>query len=155
MLLEESLAKNEPEVSVELSDSEKSYNMLPKVVKFSDQIEKPKMELPPYQSEQPVDKKPDQVKITSHDEDDLKASKVIDNSNGKLNELESKAKKDDDDLGKDEHKMWEREAEQEEKSEFSENGGTSPTKQQNQKKKKPLFHKFGSLLKKKNTSSQK
>ncbi|KAK6787839.1 hypothetical protein RDI58_016364 [Solanum bulbocastanum] len=155
MLLEESLPKNEPEENVELSDREKDYNMLPKVVKFSDQIETPKMELPPYQSEQSVDEKPDPVKITSHDEDDLKASKVIDNSNGKLNELESKAKKGDDDLAKDEHKMWEREAEQEEKSEFSENGGTSPTKQQNQKKKKPLFHKFGSLLKKKNTSSQK
>ncbi|TMX00646.1 hypothetical protein EJD97_000423 [Solanum chilense] len=154
MLLEESLTKNEPEVNVELSDSEKNYNMLPKVVKFSDQIEKPKMEFPPYQSEQPVDKKPDQVKITSHDEYDLKASKVIDNSNKKLNELESKAKEDDV-LAIDEHKMWEREAEQEEKSELSENGGTSPTKQQNQKKKKPLFHKFGSLLKKKNTSSQK
>ncbi|KAG5602598.1 hypothetical protein H5410_033968 [Solanum commersonii] len=141
MLLEESLAKNEPEASVELSDSEKNYNMLPKVVKLSDQIEKPKMELP-------------LVKITPHDETDLKASKVINNSNGKLNELESKAKADDD-LGKDEHKMWEREAEQEEKSEFSENGGTSPTKQQNQKKKKLLFHKIGSLLQKKNTSSQK
>ncbi|XP_055832494.1 WEB family protein At3g02930, chloroplastic-like [Solanum dulcamara] len=152
MLLEESLAKNEPEASGELSDSEKDYNMLPKVVKFSDQIEKPKMELPPYQSEQHVDEKPEQVKITSHDEADLKASKVVDNSNGKLNEFESKAKEDVD-LAKGEHKMWEREAD--ENSEPYENGGTSPTKQQNQKKKKPLFHKFGSLLKKKNTSSQK
>ncbi|KAJ8563347.1 hypothetical protein K7X08_031799 [Anisodus acutangulus] len=161
LLLEESLAKNEPETSVELSDSEKDYDMLRKVVKFADQMEKPKMELPPYQSEQPVEEKLEEVKITSHDEA-LKASKVVDNSNGKLNELENK-EKEDDDLAKSEHKMWEREAEQEEKSESKadgeeshENGGTSPTKQQNQKKKKkPLFHKFGSLLKKKSTSSQK
>ncbi|MCD7472274.1 hypothetical protein HAX54_013304 [Datura stramonium] len=105
----------------------KAYEMLPKVVTFSDQIEKPKMELPPYQSEQPVENKPEEVKITSHDETDLK-----------------------------------KEAEQEEKSESKangeesyENGDTSPIKQQNEKKKKPLFHKFGSLLKKKSISSQK
>ncbi|XP_059300129.1 WEB family protein At5g16730, chloroplastic-like [Lycium ferocissimum] len=161
MLLEESLAKNEPEANGELSDSEKDYDMLPKVVKLSDQIEKPKMELPPYQSEQPVEEKPEDVKISSHDEADLKASKLVDNSNGKLNELENK-EKEDDDLVKAENKIWEREAELEEKPESKadgeeshENGGTSPTKQQNQKKKKPLFHKFGSLLKKKSTSSQK
>ncbi|KAF3639849.1 WEB family protein, chloroplastic [Capsicum annuum] len=93
MLLEESLAKNEPEPSVELSDSEKDYYMHPKVVKFSDQIEKPNMDLPPYQSQE--------VK--------------------KLNEHENIAKDDDE----------------------------------NQKKKKPLFHKFGSLLRKKSTSSLK
>lgn len=143
ILLEESLAKNEPEASGDLSDSEKDYDMLPKKVKFSDQTEWPKMELPPYQYEQPIDENPEQVKITSHDE-----------SNGKLNEHERKAKEDDD-LAKGEDKMWEREGEQEEKSESYENGDTSPIKQQNLKKKKALFHKFGNLLKKKNTSSQK
>ncbi|CAN4099170.1 unnamed protein product [Withania somnifera] len=160
MLLEESLAKNETEASGELSDSQKDYSMLTKKVKFSDQMEKPKMELPPYQSEQPVDEKPEVVKITSHNQA-LKAAKVVYNSIGKLNELENK-EKENDNLATSEHKMWEREAEQEEKLELKadgkesyENGGTSPTKQQNQKKKKPLFHKFGNLMRKKSTSSLK
>ncbi|KAK4375758.1 hypothetical protein RND71_006435 [Anisodus tanguticus] len=159
MMIEESLVKNEPVANGELSESEKDYDMLPKV-KFADQMEKPKMELPPYQSEQPVEEKTEEVKITSHNEVDLKASNDVDSSNGKLNEFENK-EKEDDDLAKGEHKMWERESEQEEKSESKaddeeshENGDTS-TKQQNQKKKKPLFHKFGSLLKKKSTSNQK
>ncbi|CAN4100628.1 unnamed protein product [Withania somnifera] len=121
MLLEESSAKNEPETSGELSNSDKDYDMLPKKVKFSDQMEKPKMELPSYQFEQP-----EEIKITSDGEADLKASKAAEDSNGKGY-----------------HKMWEREAEQEEKLELKadgeegyENGGTSPINQQNQKKKK-------------------
>lgn len=47
MFLEESLAKNKPEASVNLSDSVKDYDILPKQVKFTDQMEQPKMERPP------------------------------------------------------------------------------------------------------------
>ncbi|KAF3648044.1 hypothetical protein FXO38_18372 [Capsicum annuum] len=69
VLFEESLAKNEPEASVELSDSEKDYYMHPKIVKFSDQIEKPNMELSPYQSEQ-VKKLNEHENIAKEDDDE-------------------------------------------------------------------------------------
>ncbi|XP_019263246.1 PREDICTED: WEB family protein At3g02930, chloroplastic-like isoform X2 [Nicotiana attenuata] len=180
VLLEGSLAKMQPEASGELSDSEKDYDMLPRVVTFSEQngggrVEKAKMELPPYQSEQHVEEKPEDINTTSHDES-LKASIVVQNSNG----LVSKEKKNDN-VAESECKMSEsykigdKDLSQESElkannggescdqinrlssKENHENGGTSPTKQQCQKKKKkkPLFHKFGSLLKKKSSSSQK
>ncbi|XP_009609478.1 WEB family protein At3g02930, chloroplastic-like isoform X1 [Nicotiana tomentosiformis] len=188
LLLEGSLAKKQPEASGELCDSEKDYDMLPRVVTFSEQngggrVDKAKMELPPYQSEQHVEEKPEDVNTNSHVEA-LKASILVQNSNGGLKEFVSK-EKEDDNVAESDCKMSERckigakdfsperEAEQESElkannggescdqinglysKENHENGGTSPTKQQSQKKKKPLFHKFGSLLKKKSTSSQK
>ncbi|XP_009791829.1 WEB family protein At3g02930, chloroplastic-like isoform X2 [Nicotiana sylvestris] len=180
LLLEGSLAKKQPEASGELSDSDN--DMLPRVVTFSEQngegrVEKAKMELPPYQSEQHVEEKPEDVNTTSHDEA-LKASIVVQNSNGGLREFVSK-EKEDDNVAESERKMsesckiWDKDFSQESEltannggescdqinglssKENHESGGTSPTKQQSQKKKKPLFHKFGSLLKKKSTSSQK
>ncbi|OIT40026.1 PREDICTED: WEB family protein At3g02930, chloroplastic-like [Nicotiana attenuata] len=188
--LKEALAKKEAEENGELSESEKDYDMLPKVVEFSEQngggiLEKPKIEVIPHQSEQSAEEKSEGVvNIISHDEA-VETLAEVEKPNGELTGNEHK-EKEDDDSAEGEFKMWEsckigdkdfspeRETVQEEESESKtdvgesfdqanglpsaenpENGGTSPTKPQSQKKKKPLLHKFGSLLKKKGTSSQK
>ncbi|XP_016472302.1 WEB family protein At5g16730, chloroplastic [Nicotiana tabacum] len=187
--LKEALTKKESEENGELSESEKDYDMLPKVVEFSEQngggiLEKPKIEVMPHQSEQSTEEKFEGVNITSRDEA-VETLAEVEKPNGELTGNEHK-EKEDEDSAEGEFKMWEsckigdkdfspeRETVQEEESESKkdvgesfdqvnglpsaenpENGGTSPTKQQSQKKKKPLLHKFGSLLKKKGTSSQK
>ncbi|KAK4362780.1 hypothetical protein RND71_018021 [Anisodus tanguticus] len=190
--LKEALAKKEEsEENGELSESEKDYDMLPKVVEFSEQNgggrveEKPKIEVVmPHQSEQSTEEKSEEVNITSHDKA-VETLAEAEKPNGELTENKNKEKADDD-SAEGEFKMWEsckigdkdfspeRETVQEEETESKtdvresfdqvnglpsaenpENGGTSPTKPQSQKKKKPLLHKFGSLLKKKGTSSQK
>nr|XP_016511979.1 PREDICTED: WEB family protein At3g02930, chloroplastic-like [Nicotiana tabacum] len=188
--LKEALAKKESEENGELSESEKDYDMLPKVVEFSEQngggiLEKPKIEVMPHQSEQSTEAKSEEVNITLRDEAVVETLAEVEKPNGELTGNEHK-EKEDDDSAEGEFKMWEsckigdkdfspeRETVQEEESESKtdvgesfdqvngvpsaenpENGGTSPTKPQSQKKKKPLLHKFGSLLKKKGTSSQK
>ncbi|KAL3518985.1 hypothetical protein ACH5RR_021574 [Cinchona calisaya] len=190
-LLEEALAKKQTEENGDLSDSEKDYDVLPKVVEFYEQNgcgseEKPKMELPTQQAGHPVEENPPELEV-SHD-DAFQTDAEKENLNGKPKGNENKGKEDDDLIEAD-SKMWENykvgekdfspegEAEQESfeedlesKADGSEgndqtnglpstenldNGGSSPTKQQGHKKKKPLLQKFGSLLKKKGTSNQK
>ncbi|CAN4085533.1 unnamed protein product [Withania somnifera] len=188
--IEEALGKKESGENGELSESEKDYDMLPKVVEFSEQNgggkveEKPMIEVMPHQSQQPDEEKSDKVNITLHDKA-VETPVEVEEPNGELTGNHNK-EKEDDDSAENEFKMWEsckigdkdfspeRESVQEEESESKtdvgesfdqinglpsaenpENGSISPTKPQSQKKKKPLLHKFGSLLKKKGTSSQK
>lgn len=191
-LLEDALAKKQAEENGEVTDSEKDYDMLPKVVEFSEQNgggsqEKPKVELPTQQSEHHLEEHLPEIEKLSHD-DALRTGNEKDVSNGRPKENENKDKEDDDSVEAD-SKMWESykvgekdfspegDAEQESieedleskadgsegneqanglpSTEHFDNGGSSPTKQQGQKKKKPLLRKFGSLLKKKGTSNQK
>ncbi|KAG8649065.1 hypothetical protein MANES_08G064501v8 [Manihot esculenta] len=190
-LLEEAMAKKKTEENGELTDSEKDYDLLPKVVEFSEEnghvrAEKPKLELPPQQHEGKENSK-EHSNGFNNQTVPMEAAK-IENVNGKLKEDENKEKEDDS--VEVEFKMWEsckiekkefspdREPEQESFEDEVEskvdggesfdqinglssaenvdsNGGSSPSKQPQQKKKKPLFRKFGSLLKKKSTSNQK
>ncbi|CAA2983507.1 WEB family At3g02930, chloroplastic-like [Olea europaea subsp. europaea] len=184
----------------ELTESEKDYDMLPKVVEFSEQsglVEfskkngtedvKPKMELQPQQREQPVEEKLAEVNDVLNHESSQIATEV-ENMNGNSKDNENKVKEDDDSTNVD-LKMWESckieekdlspqggleqesfEEEVDSKTDGGEsydqvnglpskenlnNAGSSPSKQQSQKKKKPLLHKFGNLLKKKGTTNQK
>ncbi|KAL2545621.1 WEB family protein [Forsythia ovata] len=200
-LLEEALPKKCVDENGELTDSEKDYDMLPKVVEFSEQnglLEfskqngmenvKPQMELQPQQKEQPVKEKPAEVNDVLNHESAQIATEV-ENMNGNLKDNGNNEKEDDDSADVD-LKMWESckieekdfspeggkpeqesfEEELDSKAEGGEsydqvnglsstenldNGGSSPSKQQTQKKKKPLLRKFGSLLKKKGTTNQK
>ncbi|CAA2981791.1 WEB family At3g02930, chloroplastic-like [Olea europaea subsp. europaea] len=190
-LLEEALAKKQSEDNGGLTDCEKDYDMLPKVVEFSEQNGarevKPMIELQPQQSEQPVKENPYELNKDFIDMSD-QANKEVENLNGKLSEYENREKECDESAGGN-FKMWEsckieekdfspdggpeHESFEEEldskmeggdncdqingslSTENHENGGTSPSKQQSQKKKKPLLHKFGSLLKKKGTGNHK
>ncbi|XP_057774080.1 WEB family protein At5g16730, chloroplastic-like [Salvia miltiorrhiza] len=191
-LLEEAPAKKHGEENGELTDSEKDYDMLPKVVEFYEQNGtgevKPKVEDQSQETELPAPAKETlhEVHDVINDEFVLTASKM-ENSNGGLkdNELE----KDHEDATEVDLKMWdscnieekdyspERETEQEsfedevehkaegtdsyeqgngQSTDNLDNGGSSPTKQNSlKKKKKPLLHKFGNLLKKKGTTNQK
>ncbi|KAL3529736.1 hypothetical protein ACH5RR_009058 [Cinchona calisaya] len=190
-LLAEALAKKHSDENGELTDSEKDYDMLPKVVEFSEQNgggseEKPKVEIHTL-PEHPAEEKPPELEVVSHDEA-IQSGAERENLNGKPKENDNKDKEEDESIEAD-SKMWESykvgekdfspegEAEQESfdedldsKADGSEgndqingmpskenldNGGSSPSKQQGQKKKKPLLRKFGSLLKKKGSSNQK
>lgn len=185
-LLEEASSGKQGEENDELSESEKDYDMLPKVVEFSEQNgggkeEMPKFELVPQQHHQ-------EFNNVSQKETVHVGSETSDTENSKEKPEETEKKKTEtDDTEAVEFKMWEsckieekdfspeREPEREaleddtdSKAEGCEsldhtngltstesvsNGGTSPLKQQSQKKKKPLLHKFGSLLKKKSSPS--
>ncbi|XP_059625104.1 WEB family protein At3g02930, chloroplastic-like [Cornus florida] len=192
-LLEEAMARKKAEENGELTDSEKDYDMLPKVVEFSEQNgdgreEKHKLELPPQQSELPVKENSQEERGVLSNEAVQTGTGKGEDINGTLKENESKEKEVDDAVEVD-FKMWEtckigekdfspeREPEPESfeeeldskvdagenydqmnglsLTENIDNGGNSPSKQQSQKKKKPLLRKFGSLLKKKGTSNQK
>lgn len=188
-LLEEAMAKKQTEENGDLTDSEKDYDLLPKVVEFSEENghareEKPKMEPPLQQCEEPRKENLQEDNNLLNDEAEKMGSAKIENVNGKLKE-----EKEDDSI-KVEYKMWEsckiekkefspdREAEQESleeevdskveagesfdqingvsSTENIDEGGSPPSKQQQpKKKKKPLLGKFGSLLKKKSASNQK
>ncbi|CDP13158.1 unnamed protein product [Coffea canephora] len=158
-LLEEALAKKQAEENGELTDSEKDYDMLPKVVEFSEQNgggsqEKPKMELSTQQSEHHLEEHLPELEKLSHD-DALQTGAEKDALNGRPKENENKDKEDDDSVEAD-SKMWESyKANGLPSKENFDDSGSSPTKQQGQKKKKALLRKFGSLLKKKGTSNQK
>ncbi|KAL5973875.1 hypothetical protein ACLOJK_030534 [Asimina triloba] len=176
-LLAEASAK-EREENGELSNSEKDYDLLPKMVGFVEDTadegaaENPKMELPTAQLHE------------QHGGEDLSRNADItkpkeENGNGTFKE-EKNDKEEEEDSVEVDVKTWDNcklvekgmspdhepdpesfEDELESKidaesydqinglsSETMENGGSSPSKQQ-QKKKKPLLRKFGSLLKKK------
>jgi hypothetical protein len=164
----------------DLTDSEKDYDLLPKVVEFSEEnghggegVSKEE-ELPVSANEE---------NIVLNDKFEKIESPKPENVNGKLKD-EDEGKKKDDSV---ELKMWESikiekkefspekvaaeaaeesfEEEVESKIDGSEtngassvtenidDGGSSPTKQQVKKKKKALLGKFGSLLKKKSGSN--
>ncbi|KAE8077506.1 hypothetical protein FH972_016065 [Carpinus fangiana] len=187
-LLEEAMAKKQTEENGDLTDSEKDYDLLPKVVEFSEENghareDKPKMELPLQQCEEPRKENLQVDNNLLNDEAEKMGSAKIENVNGKL-------KEEKEDSVEVEYKMWEsckiekkefspdREAEQESleeevdskveggesfdqingvsSTENIDDSGSPPSKQQQpKKKKKPLLGKFGSLLKKKSASNQK
>ncbi|XP_051121244.1 WEB family protein At5g16730, chloroplastic-like [Andrographis paniculata] len=173
MMLGEVSAKKE---NGELTDSEKDYDMLPKVVEFSEQNGAGQYEAREESS------LPATGVESSFNDQAVEGASGVKSSDGKEND-EGKSKDNfDSDL-----KMWESckieekdfspegETEQEESfddeveskaegdlangqssTENVDNGGGSPpSKTDSLKKKKPLFRKFGSLLKKKGTVNQK
>ncbi|XP_011012023.1 PREDICTED: WEB family protein At3g02930, chloroplastic-like [Populus euphratica] len=182
-LLEEAMAKIQMVENGELTDSEKDYDLLPKMIEFSEENgnvreEKPKVEeLPPQQtSELKTENAQEQFNGVTNEAVQMDAHK-IENVNGKPKEDESKEKEDDS--VEVEFKMWESCKIEKEQESFEEkvdskvdggesfdqtnglsstenvdDGGSSPAKQQQQKKKRPLLRKFGNLLKK-GTSNQK
>lgn len=189
-LLEEARVKRHSEENGELSDSEKDYDLLPKVVEFSEENghgreEKHVVEIPPKHEESRVENSPEQNNVSEDVSDPVVMAKS-ECMNGKT---EDESKEKEDDSVQVEYKMWEsckiekkefspeREPEQEsveEEADLKADGGesfdqingtnpaeniddgaTSPSKQQNPKKKKPLLRKFGSLLKKKGASNSK
>jgi chromosome segregation ATPase len=178
--LEEATSRNQNNENGDLTDSEKDYDLLPKVVEFSEEnghggegVSKEE-ELPVSANEE---------NIVLNDKFEKIESPKPENVNGKLKD-EDEGKKKDDSV---ELKMWESikiekkefspekvaaeaaeesfEEEVESKIDGSEtngassvtenidDGGSSPTKQQVKKKKKALLGKFGSLLKKKSGSN--
>lgn len=204
-LLEESMAsKNQTEENGELSDSEKDYDMLPKVVEFSEQNGGKKDEKPVVKDEKPVSEErpvkdekpfllplpPQHFKKPSKENQEVKNSVIVVDKvvtvekSGEFESLkENKVQEDEDSVG--DFKMWEscnigekdlemdqeRESFEDEVDSKIEGGGesndnisssenhndndeTSPLEQHGQKKKKAAFlKKFGSLLKKKGTTS--
>ncbi|KAM7278804.1 hypothetical protein ACFE04_005938 [Oxalis oulophora] len=159
-LLEESTANKQTEANGDFSDTEKEYDLLPKVVEFSEEnghsIEEKTKEL---LTEEP---KNDNSKTENH----FSYDEAVETPNGKPKDDETKEKEEDS--VEIEYKMWESckiekkdfESKLEEEGgedldeangltsvEENGDGGNSPTKQL--KKKKPLFGKFGSLLKSK------
>ncbi|XP_075502415.1 WEB family protein At3g02930, chloroplastic-like isoform X1 [Primulina tabacum] len=158
-LLEEALTKKKILENGELTDSEKDYDMLPKVVEFFEQNGTGNVKKPNKNSN-------DEASVT----DKLNEKHMeIDMSEEVDIKMWESCKIDEKDLspeGETEHEAFEDER-YSKADEFDQvnglssltenldNGGSSPSKQQNQKKKKPLFQKFGGLLKKKSPSSHK
>ncbi|KAG6438397.1 hypothetical protein SASPL_103339 [Salvia splendens] len=174
--LEEALAKQEEKESGDLTDCEKDYDMLPKVVEFSEPNGTGDVRRAAEPRSQPNE-------LPVKEKQQAEANEV-ENSNGKLKDGEQNAESTEVDL-----KMWEsckidakdfspgRETEQESfedeldsKGEGADlydhvneavsgdsagNNGSPPSKSGSQKKKKPLLQKFGSLLKKKGSSNHK
>ncbi|KAL1146228.1 hypothetical protein V6Z11_A11G358300 [Gossypium hirsutum] len=186
-LLEEAMIKKQSEENGELTDSDKDYDLLPKLVEFSEENghgskEKTVLEIPSERPEEP--KNENSPKLNNGLKDEALQANEMENVNGKVKKEDERKVKDDPV----EFKMWESckiekkefspegEPEQEESfdeegeskvdgsegfdqinisAEIIDNSGNSPSKQQQHKKKKPLLHKFGSLLKKKGSSNQK
>ncbi|KAJ6291194.1 hypothetical protein OIU76_023286 [Salix suchowensis] len=178
-LLEEAMAKSQTAENRELTDSEKDYDLLPKMIEFSEENghvreEKPKVEeLPPQQT--------NELKTDNAQEQTNGVTQGVQMDAHKTQNVNGKPKEDDS--LEVEFKMWESckiekefspEREMEKVDSQVDDGGesfdqinglsstenvddvvSSPTKQQQQKKKKPLLRKFGNLLKKKGTSNQK
>lgn len=183
-LLEEVTTTNHTDENGDLTDSEKDYDLLPKVVEFSEENghggeDISKVELPANQEE--LQHSLLEESILNDKNEEIEFPKLED-VNGKVKEDESKEKDDPVEV---EFKMWESckiekkefsperepepesfeediESKIEEGSEsFDKINDTSVTeniddasKQQLKKKKKALLGKFGSLLKKKSASNQ-
>ena len=109
-MLEEATVKKQSEENGELSDSEKDYDLPPKVAEFSEENghgseEKPKLEHTSEQPEEP--KKENSVELKDDPKNgalQVDATKV-ENVNGKVKEDETKGKEDDS--VEVEFKMWE------------------------------------------------
>ncbi|KAL6127405.1 hypothetical protein ACLB2K_070770 [Fragaria x ananassa] len=109
-LLEEAVAKKQAEENGELTDSEKDYDLLPKVVEFSEENghgreEKLKVELSPPQSVEPKSETLWQHNNVLNGKADHVDSAQSDTLNGKSEGDESKEKEDDS--IEVEYKMWE------------------------------------------------
>ncbi|CAA0817148.1 WEB family protein - chloroplastic [Striga hermonthica] len=172
-LLANDSKKRQEEGNGELTDSEKDYHMLPEVVEYSEQ------------NGTMGNVKPKVVEEEKTLADDEKSIHEVENSNSKIKNENEKETSDSAEVDfkmwesckieeKDfspEHESFE-EDEIESKADGAErfdqvnngtnenvdNGGNSPSKEQqssSQKKKKPLLRKFGNLLKKKGTTTQK
>ncbi|XP_073140807.1 WEB family protein At3g02930, chloroplastic-like [Henckelia pumila] len=158
-LLEEALTKKQILENGELTDSEKDYDMLPKVVEFFEQNGTVNVKNPNKNSN-------DDASVTEnlngkHMENDMSEEVDI--------KMWESCKIDEKDLspdGETEHETFEDDRDSKVDgydqvnglsalTENLDNGGSSPLKQLSQKKKKPLFQKFGGLLKKKSPSSHK
>ncbi|XP_075513194.1 WEB family protein At3g02930, chloroplastic-like isoform X1 [Primulina tabacum] len=158
-LLEEALAKEKISENGELTDSEKDYDMLPKVVEFFEQNGTGNLKKPNKNSN-------DEASVTEnlngkHMEDDMseevdikmwESCKIDEKDLSPEGETELEAFEDEPDSKAD---GYDKVNGLSSLSENLDNGGSSPSKQQNQKKKKPLFQKFGGLLKKRSPSSHK
>ncbi|GFS45784.1 WEB family protein [Actinidia rufa] len=110
-LLEEAKALKQAEENGELSDSEKDYDMLPKVVEFSEhngdrREEKLKMDLPSQQCEQPVKENPEMEKNILCDEEVCTNTVKVENMNGNPKDNDRKEKEEEDSVEAD-FKMWE------------------------------------------------
>ncbi|CAL1412269.1 unnamed protein product [Linum trigynum] len=200
-LLEEAQSNKQSEDNGELSDSEKDYDLLPKVVEFSEENghvgeEKPKMELPAQQQNHEGPMNGNSQEDSNGSLNDSAPAEMFfateTENGGEKGKKEERTDKEDDTVEV-EFKMWEscriekkefspQREQHEQESSFKEegeskaeggesfdklnglsstenpdDGGSSPTKQlqpeQLKKKKKPLLHKFGNLLKKKSTSA--
>lgn len=109
-LLEEAVAKKQSEENGELTDSEKDYDLLPKVVEFSEENgngreEKPKIELPSHKHEEPIKaNQQEEVDLVNDDAVQTGAAK-FESVNGSPKEDEKKEKEDEEVKG--EFKMWE------------------------------------------------
>ncbi|KAL5837077.1 hypothetical protein ACOSQ3_014246 [Xanthoceras sorbifolium] len=109
-LLEEAMTKKQTEENGELTDSEKDYDLLPKVVEFSSENghareEKPKMELPQEQLGEETIENSKEQNIGLNDETVVMSAAKVENVNGKPKEDESKEKEDDS--VEVDFKMWE------------------------------------------------
>ncbi|KAF5193064.1 Web family protein [Thalictrum thalictroides] len=181
-LLEEALTKKESEENGELSSSEKDYDMLPSVVEFSEENgigrEEPKsiVEIPSQQVNEPQPHKDlleDLVESLGPKVENGSGNRKQEDGDSTVEVVEPKmwesCKIGEKDLlpeKEPEPESFEEEVDSKadddsfeqqnglSSTETVENGGTSPIKQQSQKKKKPLLHKFGSLLKKSSTKSK-
>ncbi|OAY41770.1 WEB family protein At5g16730, chloroplastic [Manihot esculenta] len=107
-LLEEAMSKKQTEENGELTDSEKDYDLLPKVVEFSEENghvreEKPKMELSPQHEDLGKENSEEQNNCFDNHTVPMVAAKS-ENVNGKPKEDESKKKEDSEQV---EFKMWE------------------------------------------------
>ncbi|XP_057463750.1 LOW QUALITY PROTEIN: WEB family protein At3g02930, chloroplastic-like [Actinidia eriantha] len=110
-LLEEAKAQKQAEENGELSDSEKDYDMLPKVVEFSEQNgdrreEKLKMDLPSQQCEQPVKENHEMEKNILCDEEVRTNTVKVETMNGNPKDNDRKEKEEEDSVEAD-FKMWE------------------------------------------------
>ncbi|KAK4752674.1 hypothetical protein SAY87_021472 [Trapa incisa] len=184
-LLEEAILKKESVESVDLTDTEKEYDLLPKVVESFEENghkgeDKQNMKIPPRDEESKWDNLPEQNTIVHDEAVQVDIETKIDAINGIKDDVNEGDPKSVEGC-KIEKKGFSPQREEEQESleddldskadpskslnqvngvnslENTEDGETSPTKQQQQrsKKKKPLFQKFGSLLKKKGTNSTK
>ncbi|PON77565.1 WEB family [Parasponia andersonii] len=107
-LLEEATAKKQSEENGEVTDSEKDYDLLPKVVEFSEENghvreEKPKVELPPLNEEPKIEILQRENNVLN-DEVEHMGSIKIETLNGKSKEDKNREK---DETIEVEYKMWE------------------------------------------------
>ncbi|KAJ7982646.1 WEB family protein, chloroplastic [Quillaja saponaria] len=108
-LLEEATYRNQTVENGDLTDSEKDYDLLPKVVEFSEENghgreDISKVDLLPNQSEGPTEENEHEESIFMNGNDKKTVSAKVDEVNGNLKEDESKEKDDSVEV---EFKMWE------------------------------------------------
>ncbi|KAA3472172.1 WEB family protein chloroplastic [Gossypium australe] len=182
-LLEEAMIKKQSEENGELTDSDKDYDLLPKVVEFSEENghgskEKPVLEIPSERPEEP--KNENSPKLNNGLKDGALQANEMENVNGNVKKEDQRKVKNDPV----EFKMWESckiekkelspEGEPEQEDYFDEEGESevdgsegfdqinisteiidSSGNSPSKKQQHKILRKFGSLLKKKGSSNQK